>query len=41
MGVDLKGAVPVLPVKDVAGAVAFYQEKLGFSPASIWTIMPA
>lgn len=31
MGVDLKSAVPVLPVKDMKAAVAFYQDKLGFS----------
>ena len=30
MGFDLKSATPVLPVKDVKEAVAFYQEKLGF-----------
>ena len=32
MTIVLKGAVPVLPAKNVAEAVAFYRDKLGFMP---------
>jgi catechol 2,3-dioxygenase-like lactoylglutathione lyase family enzyme len=31
--VELKGAAPVLPVKDVPAAVAFYKDELGFAQA--------
>lgn len=32
MTVKMTNAVPVLPVKDLAAAIAFYKDKLGFAP---------
>jgi catechol 2,3-dioxygenase-like lactoylglutathione lyase family enzyme len=32
MSIELRSAIPVLPVRDVPQAVAFYRDKLGFSP---------